>query len=124
MGRQDVTLDSRHRLPRGLGMGHSRRWFVGLSLLAFALPAGLVAAEPTEEKHWSFQPVQGPPAPTVRDVGWVRNPLDAFVLARLEARNWKPAPPAPPAAFFRRLYLDLIGLPPSLDEQARFLREA
>jgi len=71
--------------------------------------------------HWSFQPLTRPAVPAVKDA-WVRNPIDAFVLLRLRARGWKPAPTAAPAALMRRVFLDLTGLPPTLEEQARFAK--
>ena len=70
--------------------------------------------------HWSFQPLTSPPVPAVKNADWVRNPIDAFVLAQLEARGWKPAPAAGPEALLRRIYLDLIGLPPTPQEQREF----
>src|SRR5579885_2631999 len=73
--------------------------------------------------HWAFQPVRRPDVPEVRDRAWVRNPIDAFVLARLEARGWKPSPPAPPQVLLRRMYLDVTGLPPTLAEQEQFARD-
>jgi hypothetical protein len=74
-------------------------------------------------KHWAFQPVPPVEVPTVADRAWVRTPIDAFVLSKLEARDWKPSPPAHPAELLRRVYLDVIGLPPTLDEQDAFLKE-
>ncbi len=71
--------------------------------------------------HWSFQPVLPPPIPSVSNPDWVRNPIDAFVLEKLEKRGWKPSNPATPRALLRRIYLDLIGLPPTLDEQEQIL---
>ena len=63
--------------------------------------------------HWAFvKPVEHA-APSVRQTGWVRNPIDQFVLARLEQAGLAPAPPASREALIRRAYLDLIGLPPS-----------
>ena len=73
--------------------------------------------------HWAFQPVQRPPVPAVRNGGWVRNPIDAFVLSRLEARGWTPSPSASPTALLRRAHLDLAGFPPALEEQERFERD-
>jgi hypothetical protein len=103
-------------------------------------------------KHWAFQPISRPTPPELRSAKaasaapnerrdsadlaarsesvlraslespWVRNPIDAFVLAKLQERGWKPAPPAEPRALMRRVYLDLTGLPPTLEEQDRFLR--
>src|SRR5262245_53427153 len=95
-----------------------------LLLLALAGVSGahlLHAAEPAAGKHWAFQPVRCPPAPEVKNRAWVRNPIDAFVLARLEARGWQPAPPAGPHALLRRMYLDVTGLPPTPREQDAFL---
>ena len=73
--------------------------------------------------HWSFQPLDSPPVPAVRNTDWVRNPIDAFVLAKLEARGWKPSPPAGPEALLRRIHLDLIGLPPTPQEHQEFLKQ-
>ena len=70
--------------------------------------------------HWAFQPVKRPPVPSVRQSSWVRNPIDAFVLARLEARGWAPTSDATSDAWLRRVFLDLTGLPPSLGEQMRW----
>src|SRR5207302_559118 len=94
----------------------------GLALIA----AGFLAAPMTgfgrddprairarAEQHWAFHPVQRPSLPPVKDVPWIRTPIDAFVLARLEARGIQPAPPADRRTLLRRVYLDLIGLPPS-----------
>ena len=82
------------------------------------------AAHPREEfiakppsEHWAFQPVRRPVVPEVANKAWVRNPVDAFVLAKLEASGMKPGPAATPAALLRRLHLDLTGLPPTLAEQ-------
>jgi hypothetical protein len=80
--------------------------------------------QPAHRQHWAFRPVERPDVPRVRDTAWVRNPIDAFVLSRLEARGWKPAPPANPQALLRRLYLDLTGLPPTPAEQETFLRDS
>lgn len=71
--------------------------------------------------HWSFQPVTRPRPPATQSA-WVRNPIDAFILEKLQARGWKPAPEVSSRALLRRVYLDLIGLPPTLEEQENFLR--
>ena len=75
--------------------------------------------DPTHKKQktlWSFTPVRRPAIPRVEGSAWVRNSIDAFVLAKLEAANMKPAPPAEPHALIRRAYFDLLGLPPTMDE--------
>ncbi len=84
------------------------------------------AADPVLQRgvgHWSFQPIRRPAIPGVKNTGWVRNSIDAFVLARLEARGWNPAQPAAPGALMRRMYLDLTGMPPSLGEQDAILKD-
>ncbi|MBL8291451.1 MAG: PSD1 domain-containing protein [Bryobacterales bacterium] len=78
------------------------------------------APETTQRSdHWSFQPIRQPAVPTVTDRAWIRNPIDAFILARLESKGWKPAPEARPEQLVRRVFLDITGLPPTLEEQAR-----
>lgn len=79
--------------------------------------------KPKDREHWAFQPVRVPAIPAANDTAWVRSPIDAFVLAKLEAKGWKPAPLAEPRAIVRRLYLDLTGLPPTISEQDAFLRD-
>ncbi|HEV3118857.1 MAG TPA: DUF1549 and DUF1553 domain-containing protein [Gemmataceae bacterium] len=76
-----------------------------------------------ERSHWAFRPVRGPVAPPVRDARWLHNPIDAFVLARLENAGIKPAAPAERRTLLRRVYLDLIGLPPTPREQQAFLQD-
>jgi hypothetical protein len=68
------------------------------------------------EQHWAFVAPQRPAVPKVKDAGWVRNPIDAFVLARLESEGLDSSPPASLNTLLRRLSLDLIGLPPTLEE--------
>src|SRR5260370_39091630 len=52
--------------------------------------------KPADRAHWAFQPVRKQVVPRVQDTSWVRNPIDAFVLAKLEKQGWKPSPPAEP----------------------------
>ncbi len=80
--------------------------------------------KPADRRHWAFQPVRTPPLPKVRNQSWPRNPIDGFVLAKLEARGWQPSGPAERRALLRRVHLDLIGLPPTPDEQEAFLNDA
>ncbi len=72
------------------------------------------------EKHWSFQPPKHPAQPAVQDQSWPAGELDYFVLNRIERAGLKPSPSAEPAVLLRRLYLDLIGLPPSIEEVKAF----
>jgi len=91
-----------------------------IRVLLLLAPA-LAAAD--ENSHWAFQPVVRPAVPAVKSVDRVRNPIDAFVLAKLEAKGWTPAPAAPPAALLRRIHFDIVGLPPTLAEQDAFERD-
>src|SRR6266851_1230148 len=80
--------------------------------------------ESKDKPHWAFQPVRKPETPNVRGTDWVRNPIDAFVLSKLEAQSLKPAMPADKRALLRRVYFDLIGLPPTPEEQRAFLEDS
>ncbi len=66
--------------------------------------------------HWGFTAPERPAVPSVKNREWVKNPIDAFVLARLEEQRLSPAEPADATTLLRRLSLDLIGLPPTLEE--------
>ena len=77
----------------------------------------------TARRHWAFQPVEAPAFPPVKDPAWIRTPVDAFVLAQLEAHVLRPAPPADKRTLLRRVYFDLIGLPPAPEAMAAFLAD-
>lgn len=77
---------------------------------------------PSPEEHWAFQPVRPIVPPPVRNRDWVRNPIDQFILDKLESRGWTPSPSATRAALMRRLYLDLTGLPPTPQQQDAYLK--
>jgi len=74
-------------------------------------------------KHWSFVPPARPELPPVKDEAWVRNPIDAFILARLEKEGLKPSPQAGREKLIRRVTLDLTGLPPTPEEVDEFLAD-
>jgi mono/diheme cytochrome c family protein len=76
-----------------------------------------------KRNHWAFKPPVRPPVPAVNHKKWVRNPIDNFVLARLEQEQLKPSPEADRITLLRRLSLDLIGLPPSIKEVQEFLSD-
>lgn len=76
------------------------------------------------EKHWTFTAPVKAPLPEVKNQGWVRNEMDRFVLAKLEAVNVPPASEADKATLIRRLSLDLIGLPPTPAEVDAFVADA
>jgi hypothetical protein len=75
-------------------------------------------------RHWAFVKPERPPLPPVRDDGWVRNPIDRFVLARLEREGLPPSPDADRTTLIRRVTLDLTGLPPTTAEVDAFLADA
>ena len=74
-------------------------------------------------KHWAFQPLKSITAPQVKTASWCRNPIDNFVLAKLEAKGLKPSPTADRRTLLRRLSFDLIGLPPTPTEMQAFLKD-
>jgi hypothetical protein len=80
-------------------------------------------AEVDPRDHWAFRRPVRAPLPTVQNAGWVRNPIDAFIATRHERDGLTPAPPADRAVLLRRVYLDLIGLPPSRAELHAFLAD-
>ena len=73
-----------------------------------------------DRTHWSFRPLQTMTPPTVQHRAWVRNGIDRFVLARLEAKGLKPAPEADRRTIVRRLTFDLAGLPPTPEQVEAF----
>lgn len=75
------------------------------------------------EEHWAYVKPRRPPLPEVHQWTWVRNGIDSFVLARLEREGHAPSPEADRATLIRRVSLDLIGLPPTLDEVDAFLAD-
>ncbi len=77
----------------------------------------------TESAHWSFQALKRVEPPKVGDLSAVRNPIDNFIVSRLEKEGLTPSPEAEKETLIRRIYLDLIGLPPSVAEVDAFLND-
>ncbi len=73
--------------------------------------------------HWAWQPVRNHAVPSVQDESWPLRTIDRFILAKLEAKGLKPAAGADKRTLLRRLYFDLIGLPPAPDDVQAFLRD-
>ncbi len=71
-------------------------------------------------EHWAYQPLHGASLPEVTYSDWPRNPIDRFILSRLETEGLSPAPRASSRELIRRVYFDLIGLPPTPEEVADF----
>jgi len=86
-------------------------WPDGVDKVAYADP----------KDHWAFKAPVRPKEPQVRNAAWVRNPIDKFILAKLERESLSPSPEVDRATLIRRLSLDLTGLPPKLEEIDQFL---
>ena len=83
--------------------------------------ADLFSAE--SRQHWAFQPVEKITLPPVSKATWLATSVDAFILAAHEPRSWQPAPPADRSELIRRVYFNLLGLPPAPDEVVAFENE-
>lgn len=97
----------------------SQRWLC----LAWLGCLGLASFAGEPEKPWSFAPVTRPAAPKVQQAAWLRDGLDIFILARIEAAGLTPNPDADRATLLRRATFDLTGLPPTPEEITAFLRD-
>ena len=105
----------------------------GFGVLVCILAAGLIAVAATgdskdrftarQRNYWAFQSVHRPEQPQVKRQPWVRNPIDAFILAKLEAKDLDPSPEADKITLLRRVSFDLIGLPPSDTEVSAFVAD-
>lgn len=88
-------------------------------------PAGADVADPKLERareHWAFQRLSDPAPPETSDPNrWVRTPVDRYILERLHQQQREPSPPLEPRALLRRLYFDLVGLPPTPEQVDEFL---
>jgi hypothetical protein len=116
--RPDLFTDS-DRPRRATG----RRILVAMVLLASLLPAATLSAPADAMLHWAFRAPVRPTLPVVIDARWSRNPIDRFVVDRLEREGLSPSPEAAKTTLLRRLSLDLIGLPPTLEELDSFLAD-
>jgi hypothetical protein len=95
------------------------------TVLAVVIGAFWTAAGGADDvpADWAFQPMRSPAPPAVANAGWVRSPVDAFVLAKLEAANRSPAAEADRRTWLRRVTFDLTGLPPTPADTAAFLAD-
>jgi hypothetical protein len=83
--------------------------------------AGIINDE--ARSWWAYQPIKRPTPPAVKNGKWIANPIDNFILAKIEAAGLTPAPPADPVALVRRLYYDLTGLPPTPADVDAFVKD-
>ena len=84
--------------------------------------AKLAASDP--DASWSYQHVVNPPVPAVQNAAWPRTDIDKFILAKIEAKGLAPTTDATPATLIRRVFFDLIGLPPTAEEVDAFAKES
>ncbi len=82
-----------------------------------------VATGAVYKPHWAFVPPKQTPLPKVQNAAWCRNPIDNFILAKLEKQGLMPAPEADRLTLVRRVSLDLVGLPPTPEEADAFLND-
>src|SRR5580658_3462250 len=78
---------------------------------------------PAQKNYWFFQPVKKSPVPPVKNKAWVKTPIDAFILAKLEDNKLQPNPRADKITLLRRATIDVTGLPPTQDEIQKFLND-
>ena len=93
--------------------------------LGLPWPVAARAKGPADDssRHWSFQPIRRPRPPEVSRESWVRNPIDRFILARIENKGLTPSPEAERTTLIRRLYIDLVGLLPAPEEVDAFVND-
>jgi len=109
---------------RVAGIGDAKRMPLGGKLddsQIALIRSWIEAAKPP--KHWAFVAPVRPAVPSVRNASWVRNPIDAFVLAKLESEGLQPSPEADRVTLLRRVSLDLTGLPPTPAEVDAFVQD-
>jgi mono/diheme cytochrome c family protein len=86
-------------------------------------PEEVAGGKPSKLDHWAFKAPVRPALPVLKNKSWVQNPVDAFILAKLDKEGLKPSPEADRATLLRRLSLDLIGLPPTPKEVDAFVND-
>ncbi len=112
MGGKPLTADELNTLKLWLDQG--AEWPEGVGTAGAALE---------KKKHWAFIAPVRPALPAVKQAAWVRTPIDAFILARLERESLVPSPEAVKTTLLRRVSLDLTGLPPTPEEMRAFLAD-
>ena len=94
-----------------------------IDLIRQWIQAGADWPEGEEQAHWAYQAPRRPPLPQINSRFGPKHPIDYFIINRLAERDLAPSPPADPARLFRRLSFDLIGLPPTIEQVDRFLKD-
>jgi hypothetical protein len=124
----DVKMPPEGKLPEA-DVARLERWVASgapwpEAVARPAAPAGARFVVTDEHRRWwSFRPVRAVPPPAVKDAAWPASDIDRFVLAQLEVKGLRPAPPADKRTLLRRATFDLTGLPPTPEEADDFLRD-
>src|SRR5262245_42468895 len=118
----DVKMPPKGKLPRP-AIETLERWVRQGAAWPAESQAGSHSAATDRKPHWAFQPVADAAIPQVNDARWVESPVDAFILARWEQADLKPAERASRRTLIRRATFDLHGLPPTPEEIADFERD-
>ena len=100
-----------------------RRFVTLFALFVLTALGQAEESEPQLAKRWPFTPVDPVSPPTVTNTNWVSNPVDAFILSKLEAKGIEPAPLAKRRTLVRRLYFDLLGVPPEPEVADAFVND-
>ncbi|MCW3100629.1 MAG: Protein of unknown function (DUF1553)/Protein of unknown function (DUF1549)/Planctomycete [Chthonomonadaceae bacterium] len=102
---------------------HAKVFRPSLSALQIAMLRRWIADGALYEQHWAYIAPKRAPLPAVKNAAWVRNPIDRFILAKLEQSGLKPAPEADRRTLARRVSLDLTGLPPEPADVEQFVND-
>ena len=121
------TADANHRMPpQGKPLTAEQIQAIKHWIAQGAPSPSAERPDTDPRSHWAFRSPQRPEVPDFIDAatkGWVRNPIDAFIVAGHRRQGLTPQPPAHKAALLRRVYLDLIGLPPTRQQLNVFLKD-
>ncbi len=123
-----LTYADKYKMPPTGKLGDDeiaafRVWIEQGAWLPESKPALTGTITPGQRKHWAFQPVVRSEPPAGKAGAWVRNPIDAFILAKLEEKGLTPAAPVQKVTLLRRVTYDLTGLPPTPAELDAFLKD-
>lgn len=114
----DLQMPPKSKLAMDL-IANFEQWIVAGAVDPRDSPPGATTTIDIDEgrKHWSFQSLSNPPVPQVGDESWPHTEIDRFILAALESKGLKPVADAQRHELRRRIYYDLIGLPPDLQQR-------
>ena len=119
MGSPSETFNAPSRVRNARILGGLMVFLGGLAMVA----AGADETASSPASHWAFAPLRPVPLPSTHEVSWSRTPVDSFILQALEAGPLEPNPPLDRQRLARRVYFDVIGLPPTPEEVTAFVRD-